>query len=574
MKKPAMLVWLVALAAIGGAGWAALQTASPAREDTSLARLMPANAMLFIEAKDFSSLLNEWNGSPQKSKWLGSDNYSVFSRSRLFLKLARAQEDFARAAGVPPDMKFTREIAGERSAIALYDIGELHLLYISRLPNSSAAAKSGIWQQRAKFETRMAGNQQFFVRKDEESNRVAAFAIAGEYFVLATREDLIAGALALIAGRDQRTIETETWFTEPLKAAGAAGDLRMVLDLQRISADPRFRTYWVQQNITEMQGYRAAVSDLHRKGTVYREERVILPARDQPPTTATAAQEVAALASAVPTSAGFYSAIAEPKPADIVATLQAKLLTHSRNPVVVERMAPMVSLRDGAAGSESDLEIRIDEAPPSQPAGSSALDPLMTVIQKARVSAMLAVHSSQKSGVFVGTRAAVVLSGGQEWDAAGVRSALQAAIAPGLSVSQLGIGWKQVKSDGSEYLMLDGLTPLVLMMRGKQLLIANNAEDLVAISSSLRKSAAQEQSPAAYIAGLNHATEREAFAKMMKLIDEPNRQGSRLSAREPEFFSDNVASLSQSLAGVRSESVRLRRENNRILQTVTYEWLQ
>jgi hypothetical protein len=252
-------------------------------------------------------------------------------------------------------------------------------------------------------------------------------------------------------------------------------------------------------------------------------------------------------------------------------TLQAKLLTRNRGPVVVERMAPMVSLSGGAAGSESDFEIRIDEAPPSQPAGSSALDPLMAVIQKARVSAMLTVHSSQKSGVFVGTRTAVALSSEQDWDPAAVRSALQAAIAPGLSASQLGIGWKPVKSNGSEYFMLDGLTPLVLLTRGKQLVVANNAEDLLAIST--RKPAAPEI-PAVYIAGLNQAKEREPFAKMMQLIDQPNRQGSRLSDREPEFFSDNVASLSQTLAGVRSQSVRVRHENNRILQTVTYQWLQ
>ena len=51
----------------------------------------------------------------------------------------------------------------------------------------------------------------------------------------------------------------------------------MVLNLDRIVPMPEFRTYWVQQNITEMKQYRSAVSDLYLDPPAFREERALLP---------------------------------------------------------------------------------------------------------------------------------------------------------------------------------------------------------------------------------------------------------------------------------------------------------
>jgi hypothetical protein len=44
--------------------------------------------------------------------------------------------------------------------------------------------------------------------------------------------------------------------------------------------------------------------------------------------------------------------------------------------------------------------------------------------------------------------------------------------------------------------------------------------------------------------------------------------------RQPQLFSENLASLSSTLAGVSTERITVRIEGDRILQTVTYEWLQ
>jgi hypothetical protein len=82
--------------------------------------------------------------------------------------------------------------------------------------------------------------------------------------VLATREDLLAGALTLIGGQGGSSVESDGRFAQAVKAAGAPGDLRLVADLETLVKEPHFRSYWVQENITELKQYSAAVSDLTR----------------------------------------------------------------------------------------------------------------------------------------------------------------------------------------------------------------------------------------------------------------------------------------------------------------------
>ena len=94
--------------------WAVAQPAAP-----GIDAYIPAGALLYIESRNFSSLLADWNASPEKALWLQSANYQVFSRSRLLLRLKQAQDEFAAAAGVPPDFALLQAVAGTQSALAV-----------------------------------------------------------------------------------------------------------------------------------------------------------------------------------------------------------------------------------------------------------------------------------------------------------------------------------------------------------------------------------------------------------------------------------------------------------------------
>jgi len=550
-----------------GIGWAAYRAAASAQ--APLSKYVPGGPLLYLEAKDFSSLLQDWNSSPQKAQWIQSSNYEVYSRSRLFLRLKGAGDQFAAAAGLPPDMDFLSQVSGEHSALALYDIGNLQFLYITYLP-SAKSMQTTLWQTRAKFEPRKAGGVDFYLRRDPASQREVAFAVSGDYLLLATREDLMAGALQLMSGKPDRTVESEPWWAQSTSAAGNPGDLRLVLDLEKLVPNGYFRTYWVQQNITDLSQYSAAVSDLFRSRTEYREERVLI--RKKEPEQAASVDGLAAaadLARLVPADAGVYIAAANPSSDACFALLETKLLAPHLGPAPPSQMAPQVQLTSGEQGGGSDLETRIDQAPAERPVTQST-SALKELLDKAPILATLQVQSSARdqAGVFVRLHSAVALVGASDWSEPGVQSALTDFVQPGLTASQLGIAWQQK----SGYQELDGLWPLLVSVHGKYLLLSDDPALIEPMIANFdRKS---DRKPAEFLGGFNHQRERSNFARFTGLIDRPSVGDSEVQNAEhqPQFFSENMASFSRVLAGVSAERIEVRSEGGKVRQTVTYEW--
>ena len=566
MKRTAIFFLIGILCA--GIGWAAYQMAAPPEQP--LAKYVPPGALLYLEAKDFSSVVADWNASSQKQQWLKSADYEVFSRSRLFLRLKGASDEFATAAGLPPDMNFLSQVAGHQSALALFDIGNLQFLYITRLP-SAQSLQTTLWQTRSKFEPRSAGAASFYVRRDPESKKEVAFAISGDYLLLATREDLLAGALLLMSGSNDRTLASEQWWSQSVASAGPAGDLRMVLNLEKVVPSPYFRTYWIQQNITDMKSYSAAVTDLFRSGKEYREERVLLKAAPKPDNaSASTSRSAADLVRLVPDDAGFYEAQAAPSADSCLALLETKLLAPHLGPAPASQMAPLAQLTSGAAGGGSDLETRIDEAPVQRPATAQGGSSLNELLRGASILAALQVQSTQRdtSGVFVHMHSAIALAAASDWNDAAVRAALVDSVRPALTASQLGVGWRQ-KAGYQEF---DGLFSLVAAVRGKYLIVSDDPALLEAMLA--RESRKPDLKPAVFVAGFSHKRERANFARFFGALDRPNMPPPEASnsQREPQFFSENLASLSATLAGVSAENVVVRDAGDKVLQTVTYEW--
>jgi hypothetical protein len=548
------------------AGWSLFQSQSAPTH--SLDQIMPEGSLLYIEAKDFSGLLKDWSSSTEHAAWLKSDDYRVFSNSRLFLRLGQASDQFATAAGLPPDMKFLTDAAGRESAVAVYDIGNLEFLYITRL-SSGDFLQSALWQSRNKFQPRKAGGREFFTRKDEQSGRVVAFAIADNYLVLGTREDLVAGSLELMSGSKGHALNQEGWYVQACAATSApAGDLRMVMNVEKIAVTPHFRTYWIQNNITEMQSYGSAISDLYREGAVYREERVILPKKPMDEgRLAQSAQAVTSMLNSVPKDFGFYQA----GPTDAktgLAVLCQKILAPRFGASQQEQSAPQVQLTSGQTGAGTDLETRIDVEPSSRVSGASTWEGLQALMEKANPQALMMVQTTHKNtdGVLMKIPAVVEISAETEWDISSMQKAVQEVIAPGLTAARLGLQWREVKDAGGYY-ELDGLSPLQISVRGKVIYFAN---DTGLLSSVLQAQSQPLTQPVSYAAGFNHSRERQNFYKFTSLVD----QQSVAKEGEPQFFSQNMASFSRAFARLDSEEIVTRQTKDKIQQTVTYRWVQ
>ena len=567
--KRILIIFGIALAC-AGLGWAGYRAASA--PDQPLSKFVPAGPLLYIEAQDFSLLLSEWNSSPQKKQWIKSDNYEVFSRSRLFLRLQGAGEQFAAAAGIPADMDFFSQVAGRRSAVAIYDIGKLEFLYITYLP-SAKSMQSSLYQTRAKFEPRNAGGVDFYVRRDAQSEREVAFAISGDYLLLATRQDLMAGALLLMSGKTDRTVESDPWWAQSTAAAGPAGDLRMVLDLQTLVPNGYFRTYWVQQNITDLSQYSVAVSDLFRSGKEYREQRVLI-RKKEPPQAASAESLAAAadLSRLVPENAGVYVTAANPGADSCFTLLETKILAPHLGPAPASQIAPQLQLTSGEQGASSDLETRIDQAPAEAPATTSPAAALKDLLGQTPILASLQVQSTQRdsAGVFVRTHSAVVFTAASDWSEESMRSAVNEFVRPGLTAGQLGTSWQQKPG----YQQLDGLWPLTVSVHGKDLMVSDDPALMESVLANLARKS--DRKPLEYFAGFNHKQERENFTRFASLVDRPNVpvNSGPGSEREPQFFSGNMASLSATLADVSAERIEIRSDGSKVRQVVTYEWSQ
>ena len=601
------------------AGLARYQAANATAPTASMANLLPQGALLTIESPDFGVLLHDWNASPEQKSWLASDNYSVFSNSRLFGRLNDARAEFESAAKASPrsatsiNSDFLTQVAGRQSIFAWYDVGNLEFLYISRI-NSAQSGNLSLMKDRASWSSRQAGGITFYLRKSSSSApaadqaaaaqgraRTVAFAVVpdsgGDLLVLATREDLIANALQLIhpAANAPDPVATEPWFTDASAALPEGGHLpalRMVLNLDRLVRLPYFRSYWVQQNISEMKQYRAAVSDLSLVpaaggfGEQFREERALLL---QSPESTNEQSYLSTLAAVVP-GTGVRRAISTHDTDVAVTALEEKLLGRITLATQPDKDAPDPTLDVPQTGSASDLEVRIDAPLPVTPAISN--NALAQALKSAGLDAVLTWSSAQPpatpAGLWVPIRSAVVLESTGAWNAQTLQSALQQSLRGNITAANLGIEFHAETIDGQTVYNLSGPKPLFFAVLDTTspsspsgpvhlcLLTDDRATMLSMLQGAINlRTMENKQRPFVLtrLAGFDHTSQRAPYTRLTSLIDGTNQRSSDpANHAQPAFFSDDMRSLSDSFAALESESFEERRDGPVLRQSVTYLW--
>ncbi len=515
------------------------------------ARKMPPGALLYLEAGNFAGLLSEWAGSTAKAEWQSSANYEVFLRTGLLGRLDGASAEFTKASGVAHDWNFISSIAGGQSAMAIYDIGNLKFVYITRL-SAAKLAQTKIWQARTGYATRSASGKNYFIKNDTPSHRTACMANDGDLLILTTDESLMAATLSLLSA-PAGSLASQPWFNSVWNPAEANSDLRMVYNMNELVKTPHFRSYWIQHNVSQLKPFSAGSSSLVRQAAAWTESRVML--RSEPETIAPASLN--SLSNAIPQNAGFIKVWSTPQP-DYLATLIGHRILGGRQQAAIPYNTAPSETSIQESGDSADLEARIDDAPLKETSSGFNRDPWLRFFTTNIPKAALSVGGTRPGpdGVFTSTEAAVVIEfnapiNTDDWSATMLDSM------EGIhSVSRLGLKWLQRPG----YRALDGLLPLFGTTVGNRLILTNS-ESL--ITEMLITSTTVALDPTTtYFAQFRHGKERPAFGQLMKMIDVTPTPGA--------LFSENLTSLSSVLRRFDSATVVRRDLGDRIQETVTY----
>jgi hypothetical protein len=553
---------------LSATGFVFLQTTSPVPK---LATLMPSGALLYLEAPDFGRLLRDWDTSKVKADWLESQNYAVFSRSNLFTKLQEVYGQYGEAAGFRSGLKSVVEIAGSDSALALYEIRDVEFLYISRIGEADLV-KTQSWAVRDKFEQRQAGGVSFYLRTDPASKRTVAFAFAKGYLLLATRDDLVAQALELLAGGSNPSIASDRWYRESTGAAPNPAELRLIMNLDSLVKSVYFRSYWIQRNASVVSRYWAEVADVKRTADTVTETRVLLRAPDAANAgpAVSGSDAVSSLLPWVPPDAGLYRASPAGEPSEVAALIVRKLIALQPQRMGDWRDAPAPVSPDNPAGSESDLETRIDEQPLPPDAGiSDSMAAVRSLVDKTGCRASLLVQSTSASGTFVQMPTVVLLDGLHDWDRDTVKDSLSVAAGKLWTTSQLGAGWVSRTAGRHPVERLDGLGTLIFANSGRLLFLGNDVRLLTTVLDRL--GANPPSGALSYAAGFRHLRERPNYERVMTALDFNSSAGNE---KAPAFFSGNIGSLSRVLSNVAEVRVTEEEKGDITRQTVLYRMRQ
>ncbi|HSP07193.1 MAG TPA: hypothetical protein VLR94_08450, partial [Acidobacteriota bacterium] len=219
------------------------------------AGLFPEGALVYAEARDLKQLLQWWSGSEIKSNWQETTNYKAFENSRLYQRLDERLGELGKG-----EFAFTleslTEIAGTRSALALYDIGELKAAAVTQVGFAEASA-SELWAARLRLRQKKLGNQYYYVEPKEGK---LAFAFAKPYLVVASEEALLQEILKAIKDPKAagRLTQSDKWQQLAAKQPATGGIFSLFLDQENLNTNRYFRRYWIHRNANELKSIQAA----------------------------------------------------------------------------------------------------------------------------------------------------------------------------------------------------------------------------------------------------------------------------------------------------------------------------
>jgi len=250
------------------------------RNAYSLAGDLPRGALVYAQFENLPELINLWEQSQLKERYLSSTNYQQLQHRHLAMKLISRWEEFNNALGFSLDLAAIGSSTDGTAAVAIYDIGQLDVLFVAPISEEKVALTQ-FFKSKDQFEEMETEDGTPYYSQAVESDRgrqkqVLAFATVNGRFLLGTNEKLFLRAIANIKSRATKDSIAEDPTFKALSRKVKPHFATIWVDQSRLNADYYFKHYWLMQNVDELKTIRAGIFDLERQESKWIERREFL----------------------------------------------------------------------------------------------------------------------------------------------------------------------------------------------------------------------------------------------------------------------------------------------------------
>src|SRR5689334_7171778 len=276
----------------------------------SLAGDLPRGALIYAQFQNLPELIKQWQQSQLKERYVNSTNYQQLQHRHLALKLISRWEEFNSATGFPLDLDTIGSSTDGAAAVAVYDIGQLDLLFVAPISDEKIALTQ-FFKSKDQFEELETPDGIPYYSQKVEADRgrqkqVLVFATLNGRFLLGTNEKLFLRALANISTHATKDSLADDPAFKTLSQKVTPHFATIWVDQSRLNADYYFKHYWLMQNVDELKNIRAGIFDLERQQSKWIERREFLTTAPSERRNSTmAAAELRQLYSHTPEDAAF-----------------------------------------------------------------------------------------------------------------------------------------------------------------------------------------------------------------------------------------------------------------------------
>jgi hypothetical protein len=613
------LMLLIAVAMLALAHRSDGQQARPVAEQLKLAAVMPRGAMVYVQASDLAALMKTWLASPVRSKFYDSASFAAFQKSHVYLKLQDRKKDFETAIGVGLDEKRLAELAGRASAVSVYDIGKLEIVFVTEVPRARAVA-SALFKLAPQFSERSADGTSYYVRDVATDggrlNQQFCFAYVEGMLIVTTTEGLMIRAVSNAKAPSADSLSSDVVALAEQAGGFSAHDVTMWLDQTRLNRNRYFDNYWIHQNVSgELANIESGLIDLRITREGMNEQRWFKMgvASQGLRVSAISAEQIAAFMKFAPANAQLVQVRAAAPPEHLSSAIEESLFGElpedSWSP-------PEIPDRTRATGSEDehtraerysrldsrfDIDVDDEQAPKrgsgdggqvlgktgsNAPAASDfakSVGPILANVSTTSYCEL--VRSRSEAGKpFVRFERAIVAQ--LKPDAAVNREALEAAILSELRARFVVAGTQprlEWQDEGAVRFVAQSLLEqgAAYSVSGNYLVLASSKElasDILQAAKASTSSSEKTDGPVEFYALIRVAAAKPAFDTLMSTLDgrdqptKPSRgKKDEEEEREVKFFSENLSSL---VAASTIREVHLTRQSAGPITTerVVYSW--